>query len=244
MNIVEEVYTRLLEKIASRKTKTGDKFNLNYFKSISIGEDGDISGTLEGTLIPYADKFLTISGEGSSRVVFILSGRFALKIAKKNSGIAQNKAEREAYEKISSKELVAKVYQHDKFDRWLISDLVKPLRTEEEFEQLTGDTFESLEEFLTLVYGKATYPDDASDFFESVVSLVDEADLEWGDLTVIDQWGKTTDGRAVVLDYGLTPDVYDEYYKGLSGAQTHNPARMGAHDEQERANLEWWASLD
>ena len=38
--------------------------------------------------------------------------------------------------------------------------------------------------------------------------------LAIGDLWVYDHWGKTADGRVVLLDYGLTDEIWNSHYTG------------------------------
>lgn len=66
-------------------------------------------------------------------------------------------------------------------------------------------------EFVISVYQKALN----SPILIGVMSLIEQG-LETGDLignySVIGHYGKTIDGRVVVLDYGYTSDVRDKYY--------------------------------
>lgn len=48
-------------------------------------------------------------------------------------------------------------------------------------------------------------------FVGKIKELVNNNDLNTGDL-VSDHFGKTADGRIVLIDYGLTEDVAQEYY--------------------------------
>lgn len=209
--ILENVLVSLLEKIATKKHKSGDKFNINTFKKLTVGEDGDILESIE-QLILYAERYLTKTGEGSSRIVFILSSRYALKIAKRTAGMAQNKAELQAYQRTSVKNVISKIYQHDPLDRWLITDLVKPLSSEQEFKRLTGDEFSEFTFNIENYYKNDVSPEKESQLFDDVITLIEENNLEWGDLVDLWQWGQTPDGRAVVLDYGLTEEVYSDHY--------------------------------
>ena len=68
-----------------------------------------------------------------------------------------------------------------------------------------------------------TYQGNARQFLESIASMMDSAGLLGGDLKFIDHWGKTADGRVVLLDYGFTGDVYAQHYAGLSGGHTAKP---------------------
>jgi len=50
-------------------------------------------------------------------------------------------------------------------------------------------------------------------FVRLVMELVDEFGLILGDVGVVGHWGKTADGRVVLLDYGFTKEVLDRYYQ-------------------------------
>ena len=50
-------------------------------------------------------------------------------------------------------------------------------------------------------------------WMESVIELMKETDLLPGDLFFADHWGKTSEGRVVLLDYGFTSEVHKNFYK-------------------------------
>ena len=54
----------------------------------------------------------------------------------------------------------------------------------------------------------------APEFTKKVFSMAEKGKnrLKLGDLTVLDHWGKTPDGRVVILDYGFTEDVAEKHY--------------------------------
>ena len=77
-------------------------------------------------------------GKGSARIVFALDSRRALKVAINNKGIGQNEAEVENVTNPSAKKMFAAIYNYDPRYKWLVSELVRPMDSEKEFEQLTG----------------------------------------------------------------------------------------------------------
>lgn len=47
---------------------------------------------------------------------------------------------------------------------------------------------------------------------KAVQTLMEQTGAINGDLTAPSHWGKTADGRIVCLDYGLSDQVYKDYY--------------------------------
>ena len=208
--LLREYLSLVIEKIRSRKTPGGETFDLKRFKSLKN----------LGDLHNYAGKYLDKLGEGSSRAAYLMSGRYALKIALNNKGIGQNEAELDVYTNPATKRIIAKIYAADERDMWLVSDLVKPITSEEEFEQLAGVSWK---DFSKQVYDGIKFHDvdNASDFSKAVVATAHSNHLMVGDLidqlnspfkSVIDHWGKTPDGRVVLLDYGFTEEVDKQHY--------------------------------
>lgn len=74
-------------------------------------------------LLQYADDTLLSLGQGSSRAVYVLSSRFALKIACDDEGIEQNTFELDK-DTLNLPALV-KVVWADEECRWLVVELVK-----------------------------------------------------------------------------------------------------------------------
>jgi hypothetical protein len=122
---------------------------------------------------------------------------------------------------------------------WLVSELVRPITSPEEFKTLTGIPWQVLKRFISGGYE----PDDIETFRQDVIrrakkNLFDDATLQdveninknptflkiakfltesgsvlmAGDLMLLDHWGKTPDQRVVLLDYGFTEDVSALYY--------------------------------
>lgn len=216
MHLLREFVRQIIsEKIRSKKPKfkwSGKpKFDLEYFKSLPN----------ESLMTAYAMNFLDLLGQGSSRIVFALTSRKALKLAKNQKGIGQNEAEISVYTDPASTDSVSKIHDADSSNRWIISDMVRPLDSENEFEQLTGTPWKIFEEDLISVIsssarksGKASLGKDASEFTKKIYQMAEKGKqkLKVGDLIELDHWGKTPDGRVVLLDSGFTEEVAEKHY--------------------------------
>lgn len=202
-NLLHEYVSLMIESIRSKKgvnSKMGSRFDLKKFKSLDNIH----------MMLNYAEQFLDPLGEGSSREAFALTSRHVLKVALNEKGLAQNQAELDVFTNPKTKGVVAQIYQSDDQDRWLIVDLVKPVKQEDEFAQLTGTDWASFRATLKKgLKGEEVWPDK---FTQAALNVAKANNLMFGDLGEMDHWGKTSDGRVVLLDYGFTRGVRDAHY--------------------------------
>ena len=172
---------------------------------------------------------LRFLGQGSSRTVFVIDSKRVLKMAMNDKGIAQNKAELDIAMDPVSSGIVSRIFQYDPGFKWVISELVRPLSNEEEFKRLTGIPW-SIFSFLVAnptkswrdvigYYSKFFPREDLSQVSKSTFTdvvinslLTMKKELVSTDLAKIGHWGKTADQRVVLLDYGFTDDVRNDYY--------------------------------
>lgn len=157
-------------------------------------------------------------GAGSSRIVYDMPGTGkVLKLALNDKGIAQNKAEIEITRRIHSVSadypLVTKIFGHDSSDEptWLLAEGVLPI-TEAEFEQLTGQRWGSF--YSALLSVLSSKEPTGNKFMDVLANTIRKNKLELGDIAVLQHWGKTEDGRLVMLDYGFTTAVAKKHYRG------------------------------
>ncbi len=178
---------------------------------------------------------LPYMGSGSSRAVYALSTGKVLKIAINAAGVAQNEAEMIVSTNPSTKYIGAKLFDVDPDYHWLVMEVAKvyPEGDKKQFEKDIGlpseyDIQDAIY-WLNEVYNNNATPEDiASDdeeFLEflkdppkGLLALVDLTSmnspverLEVGDI-VPHHFGKTADGRVVLIDYGFTTQVYEERY--------------------------------
>lgn len=213
-DLLQEYVSLLIERIRTQKGQKGplgEKFDLKHFKSLDT----------INTMLEYAKRFLEPLGEGSSRKAFLLSSKYALKIAINKKGLAQNEQEVDVFTNPKSKAVVAKIYDAANEHQWVISDLVRPLGSQDEFTQQTGIKWADFEEDMNdFVKRKGAITQDdlqmmnpkEAAFIQAVVATARASNLLVGDLKEFSHWGKTPDGRIVLLDYGFSEDVWSAHY--------------------------------
>lgn len=219
------IAARLAAETVSRIRSKGAKFDLAEFKELESAEE----------MQAYAHMRLQPLGRGSSRAVYSLTGTKVLKIAASGggnvvkgrggseAGVAQNKAEVDVYTDPKTRDAVAKIFDFDPEYRWLISEAVRSL-SESEFESLAGTGVEDLRKTVEFCVETDSSAGEGVEWAEEqwlsppkrevldlMLHLVDVG-LAYGDLMDPEHWGKTPDNRLVLLDYGFTKGVADEYY--------------------------------
>lgn len=207
----------------------------------------DVLDKMDGpeSMLSAARDKLPALGEGSSRAAFLLDSKRVLKVAINNKGLAQNKAEYELSQHPGVAPLVTRIFRVGKDYSWLVSELVRPLRTNKEFEQLTQVPWSFFISFLSFYEGNG---DIGKSFNLAVKSQIDQdrrkkspfpgisvrriehlpfigrfmtalgnrPDLIPADLMKLDHWGKTPDQRVVLLDSGYTEEVWSSHYSDES----------------------------
>jgi hypothetical protein len=151
-----------------------------------------------------------------------------------NAGRYQNRHEFELWEKHGRQDVVGRLLPRC-FDiaddgSWLLSELVRPLKDEGEFMALTGldeDGYYRLMNTLErggfgIEYAKNFVADMEGDGESSAKALsfvllmqrlqAREPWLKVGDLGSMEQWGKGSDGRLVILDTGADETLIKRYY--------------------------------
>src|SRR5690606_16727314 len=127
---------------------------------------------------------------------------------------AQNEAEVDVYTDPAARPIVARIYDYDPEFRWVVSELVRPIRSAKEFEALTGlrwrDFVANVNRAIPNlnVFPKRKVRNDSHWMIQATHALMRNKGLLPGDiaggLDSLKHWGKTADGRVVLLDYGFT----------------------------------------
>ncbi len=171
--------------------------------------------------VKYISQKLEKIGAGSSRAAFLIDDNTVLKLALNKKGLAQNNVESDVanmYDIVPEK--IDADYDND---TWLIVKRAKKLTSPKRFNEITGITWENF--VAALVYElegrrhgkKVPKPDNMEtlwehEFFSPVVDMAINYDMPIGDLLRLGSYGEIN-GKPVLLDSGLTQDVYQEYYK-------------------------------
>lgn len=161
-------------------------------------------------------------------------------LRKVEAGRAQNEAEVENYARASvgARQLLPRTVgvPYSQFN-WIITELVRPVTGYEEMRALAfgnhqivgeGGVVQSMGGLLNMIYNAYVEEDEfmayqielikqtsnrvVALFIDNVMSVADELGLSLADIKRPAQWGKSADGRLVLLDFGGTEDILDDYY--------------------------------
>jgi hypothetical protein len=151
--------------------------------------------------LQYAEEHgLLKLGEGSTRRVFVLTPKLALKVAIDDDGRAQNKKEDAAYYKTHSP-IITKVFKNSHDYSWIVSELVRPVKSDQEFYDLTGLERSSNRFTLGLFAQKREL--EKNDFLQELTKFCQKMKIADYDIDRIEQYGVTADQRIVLLDFGI-----------------------------------------
>ena len=202
-SLIKEYVSLVLEKVRTTKKSSsfGSKFDIRKFKSLK-----DIK-----EMNAYANSFLQKLGQGSSRAAYIFSSSKVLKIAINKKGIAQNKTEMDVFTNPQTKPMISKIVDYDPEYTWLLADSVREFKSERDFEIAAGISFD---DFIYDVKDvKAGRLETDNPLVMNTVNTINSTDLLIGDIAIVEHWGKSADGRVVLLDYGFTKEVWENYYQ-------------------------------
>lgn len=168
-------------------------------------------------------------GKGSSRATFQIDDEKVLKLAWNDKGLGQNIEEERTY----NDSIFPKVYDYDEDGKWIISEFVLPA-TSQDFKHCFGMTFQQFASFIS-ASGKyrfgykywSTMPEDEwisyienneelYEFDEYIGNNGNNRFTPVGDMTRLCNYGLTQrNGKPtiVLLDSGLSEEVWDTYYK-------------------------------
>ena len=173
----------------------------------------------------YCRQHLTRIVSGSGREVFKIDEEKALKLAYNIKGQAQNEQECSlSNDYMAPESLMAKVFECEKDSKWLEMELCRPA-TSKDFRDKFKIDYKNFSDILWYVGSEGK---NKSDWAKEMLASFNEKDHWWfyeleqfigdfgypiGDLTRKNSWGVTKDGRLVIVDYGLSSDVYSTHYQ-------------------------------
>jgi hypothetical protein len=196
-----------------------ETWNIEEFKKLNSFKDR----------IKYCSEHLEKISSGSSRIVYKIDDEKVLKLAKNKKGLAQNEIEIEYGNYYDISDIVAKVFESDENNLWVEMELAKKV-TPNIFKNVVGISFEDYANGMRYHYYTnikpsryrfpSIKPENMDEMWENeftyrMLSFMGDYDIPVGDLARLSTYGLTKrDGQdtIVMIDYGLTSDVYDNYY--------------------------------
>lgn len=217
--LTENQYNYLLNEMAYPTW-----FNMDMFKSL----------TSFAARVRYCNEKLQRISSGSARIVYKIDDEKVLKLAKNRKGIAQNEAESGDYY-LQQIGCFAKIYDIDENGLWIEMQLARKVKPSD-FKRLTGydwntmcawikycvshyngRVIRNLPEYTEIFQSEEWEENYEYSIFSEVDEYLSNYQLEsYGDLMRLSSWGivkENGEERLVIVDYGLTDDVWNDYYK-------------------------------
>lgn len=218
IQLTENQYNKLLNESIERQIEEDypTSWDIEKFKSLKTFKER----------INYCENNLIRISSGSSRIVYKIDDEKVLKLAKNRKGIAQNNVEIIYGNYYDIQSIIATVFDYDNDDLWVEMELARKV-TPTKFKEVTGVSFDDYRS--AMYYHESSHisrnnryrePDNMDDMWENefVVQMIDFMtgyDLPVGDLCKLSSFGlvnRDGDVDIVMVDYGLTNEVYTSYY--------------------------------
>lgn len=177
--------------------------------------------------IQYCEKNLQRISSGTSRIVYKVDDTKVLKLAKNKKGLAQNEIEVGFSKDYLWDGIVAQIYDYDQNDLWVEMELAKKV-SPKKFQEIVGFSFENYCDGIRYHEGqqgrnriKRFKPENYEEMWEdnefmySIFDIIGSYEFPAGDLCKLSSYGlvnRNGQDEIVLIDYGLTNDVYDSYY--------------------------------
>lgn len=179
--------------------------------------------------IQYCEQHLQRISSGSSRIVYKIDDEKVLKLAKNKKGLAQNESEIDYGTEYYLEGIVAKIFEYDENWLWVEMELARKI-TESEFKRISGFNFNDFAAAINNYhYGRENFrggfemevdPEIVSEMWEDefvygIFQYLGNYPVPVGDLKRLSTYGIVKrDGQdtIVLIDYGLTNDVYAKHY--------------------------------
>jgi hypothetical protein len=192
-------------------------FNMEHFKSL----------TTFNQRIDYCERELTRISSGSSRIVYKIDDEKVLKLAKNKKGLAQNEVEADYGQHTYFNNLLAKIFDFHPEFLWVEMELAKKVNNSD-FERLAEckikDMYEYLSNFWSNQKGKQILyrqPKELVEYLNEnhftslIMDFISNVGNGPGDFGKLNSYGivkRNGEDDLVIIDFGLTGEVYDSYY--------------------------------
>lgn len=193
-------------------------FNMDEFKQLNSF----------AARIRYCEEHLQRISSGSSRIVYKIDDEKVLKLARNKKGLAQNEVEAEYSQYGDISDITARVFDVDPNNLWIEMELARKLK-KSDFKRITGFNWDDYTKVMHN-YGvdagvSRGYKYDVNpevveamwedEFTYEMLSFIGNYGIPAGDLIRTSSYGivkRDGEDTIVMIDYGLTSDVYDSYY--------------------------------
>jgi hypothetical protein len=192
-------------------------FDMDHFKTL----------TKFAERVRYCEEHLKRISSGSSRIVYMIDNTKVLKLAKNKKGIAQNEVEIQWGQDSYFGSILAHTFMYHPNDLWVEMELARKV-SKKDFTRLTDCTIEEMNYYIRNIkeinnrrrpiFHIAPEVEDRlreNEFVSSIIEFMENIDAPAGDFGKLNSYGIVQRGGQddiVLIDFGLTNDVYQTYY--------------------------------
>ena len=217
------------------KKKLSETMTFDLLENMMVDEDYPSTFDMEhfATLtkfaerVRYCEEHLKRISSGSARIVYMIDDTKVLKLAKNQKGLAQNEVEIQWGQDSYFGSILAHTFMYDQNDLWVEMELARKV-SKKDFQRLTDCTIEEMYDYLRnfneINRGKKPIfrmdPElkerlDENEFVSAIVDFMSSIDAPAGDFGRLNSYGIVQRGGQddiVLIDFGLTNEVYQTYY--------------------------------
>ena len=214
--VSEAMVHNLIEQLMDEEYPS--TFDMEHFKSL----------TKYTERVRYCDEHLKKISSGSARIVYIVDDTKVLKLAKNVKGVAQCATEIQWGNDSYYGDILASTIDYHPDDLWVEMELARKVK-KSDFQRLEGISFDEFAKYLQNFYfenngrrGFYEFTDETkeilnnNDFTQTICSFMSDSDSPAGDFMRLNSYGlvnRNGEEIIVIIDFGLTQSIYDEYYK-------------------------------
>ena len=192
-------------------------FDMDHFKTLTKFTER----------VKYCEEHLKRISSGSARIVYMIDDTKVLKLAKNQKGLAQNEVEIQWGQDSYFGSILAHTFMYHPDDLWVEMELARKV-SKKDFLRINGCTIDELGYYLRnfneVNRGKRPIyhmdPEvkdrlDENEFVSAIVEFMTNIDAPAGDFARLNSYGlvkRNGQDDIVLIDFGLTNDVYQTYY--------------------------------
>ncbi len=195
-------------------------FNMEHFNSLKSFSQR----------INYCEANLQRISSGSSRIVYKIDETKVLKLSKNQKGLAQTETEIEWGGDSYYGNILAEIFAFNDDNLWVEMELARKV-SKSDFQRIVGVPIDEMGKYLHNQYAKnnpykkmqAWGQDQAiveemyeNEFVGNILDFMFAVDIPAGDFARLSTYGLVKRGGQddiVIVDYGVTGDIYDNYYR-------------------------------
>jgi hypothetical protein len=213
--VQQEMHNKLIENLMDEDYPSS--FDMEHFKSLRKYSER----------VKYCDQHLQKISSGSARIVYIIDNEKVLKLAKNEKGVAQCEVEIQWGNDSYFGGILAKTLDSHPDGLWVEMELARKVK-KGDFKTLAGFNFDDLNTYLRnaeqqmkgrrpmfSIDQNVQEAMEQNEFVVELVDLMNSMDAPAGDMTKLNSYGivkRNGHDTIVLIDFGLTNDVYSDYY--------------------------------